>query len=497
MRSIIVWSLGFVTAAAASAAEGPTDFPQRLTLVGEAGLGDLFERVAVKTDRPMPWRTFVQNRYRILKGRGDVSKGDLGRDANAAIWLAILDSEYRRNGRLLFVEGGKVPGVADDRWLSLREFENDVMPTVVHTPESFGGGDVERAVKDLVARASALHRLSWTGLLVVPGARVTGWRPLNPESYLYRHVGKLDEAYGKRDAAAMRRAAAALAYELERQWGYPSRAKLSLEVYFDKFAVLRVGFGLYVLSALSFFGWAAVGKRYVADVGAWLAFAGFIFMTAALAGRSVIAGHLPTAGIYEYVILLSWVTVLYFLIFYLKTGGAFLGVVVMPVAFLLVVVASLFPADVDAQLIPALRSRWLTIHVVLACLGEAAFTVAFAAAVLRLVTSGGAGARFLSPDRLELVEYRAITLGYPLFALGALVAGAVWAQKVWSVWWDWDPKETASLVVFLLATAYLHARQVQGWQGARAAVLAILVFAAAAFTLFVNLIYGGRHAFGL
>jgi cytochrome c-type biogenesis protein CcsB len=469
-----------------------------LEFVGEAGLGDVFERVAVKADRPMPWRTFVHNRYRVLKGRGDVSGGDLGRDANAAIWLAILDSEYRRDGRLIYVEGGKVPGVVDDRWLSLREFESDVMPTVVRTPESFAGGDVERAVKDLVDRATMLYGLSWTGLLVVPGTSVVGWRPLNPESYHWRYVRKIDDAYAKRDAAAMGRAAAALARDLAKQPGYPSRAKLSLEVYLEKFGVLKAGFALYVLSALFFFVWAAVGKRYAADAGAWLAFTGFIFMTAGLGGRSIIAGHLLITGIYEYLVLLSWAVVMYFLIFYLRTRGAFLGVVVMPVAFLLVAIASLFPADVEGQLMPALQSRWLTVHVVLTCLGEAAFAVAFAAALLRLFRSDGAGAgtRFPSRDRLELIEYRAIALGYPLFAVGALAAGAIWAQKVWSVWWSWDPKETASLVVFLVATAYLHARRVRGWQGARAAALAIMVFAAAAFTLFANLIFGGRHSFG-
>lgn len=479
------------------AGAAPADFPRRLKLLQEAGLGDVFERVAVKTDRPMPWRTFVRNRYQLFKGRGDVGEGDLGRDADAAIWLAILDGEYRREGRLIFVEGGKVPGVSDDRWLSLAEFENDVMPAVVHTPESFAGGDVERAVKDLVSRAGALYRSSWAGLLVVPGGAAGGWRPLEPQSLIWGRVRELEEAYGKRDAARVKRAAAALAYDLERQPGYPSRAKLSVEVFLDKLAVLKVGFALYVLSSFLFFLWAALGKRYVAGAGAWAALGGFVFVTAGLTGRSVIAGRLPIIGMYEYLILFSWAVVFYFLVFYLRTRGAFLGVVVMPVASLSAAAASLFPADVGGGLVPALRSAWVTVHVGLACLGEAAFAVAFAAALLRLFKSGAAGPRLPSPESLELIEYRAITLGYPLFAVGGLVAGAVWAQKVWAAWWSWDPKETASLVVFLVATAYLHARRVRGWQGNRAAVLAILVFVAAAFTVFANLIFGGRHSFGL
>ena len=83
----------------------------------------------------------------------------------------------------------------------------------------------------------------------------------------------------------------------------------------------------------------------------------------------------------------------------------------------------------------------------------------------------------------------------PLFTIGALVAGAIWAQKSWSVWWNWDPKETSSLVVFLIAAAYLHARHVAGWRGRRSAILAALIFVAAVFTLFANLIFGGLHSY--
>jgi cytochrome c-type biogenesis protein CcsB len=479
---------------AASAAAGKADFSDRMELVEKAGLGRAFERVAVKANRPMPWATFVDYRYRTFKGSGKVEESDLGPNADATIWLAILDEEYRTKGRLIFVKGGKVPGVASDRWLSLEEFERKIMPQVVHSREAFEGGDVEKAVRELVDKGAALRELPLSRLLLVPREPEAGWRRLDPQSRMWARARRLDEAYAVRDAEAMRRSARALAVALVLQPGYPSAAKLSLEIYLDKLAVLKVGFALYVLSALFFFVWAAVGKRGLADAGAWVAFAGFVLMTAGLVGRSVIAGHLPTTSMYEYLVSFSWTAVLFFLLFYLKTRGAFIGVIVMPVAFLLVVFASLFPADIEAQLIPALQS--LTIHVVLACLGEGAFAVAFAAAVLRLFRSDRPSERLPSKERLEVVEYRAVALGYPLFTIGALVAGAIWAQKAWSTWWSWDPKETASLVVFLIATAYLHARHARGWRGTRAAALAVLIFVAAVFTLFANLIFGGLHSYG-
>jgi cytochrome c-type biogenesis protein CcsB len=295
----------------------------------------------------------------------------------------------------------------------------------------------------------------------------------------------------------MHDAAARLARELTAQPGYPAAAKLKLEVYLEKFGVLKIGFFLYILSSLLFFIWAALGRKKLATVGVWAAFAGFLFVTAGLVGRSIVAGYLPTTGMYEYLALFSWASVLFFLLFYLKTRQAFLGVIVMPVAFLLIVLSSLFPSKIEGQLIPALQSWWLTIHVTLACLGEGAFAVGFAAAVLYLFR-GDKPSKFLpSKEALDILEYRAIAIGFPLFTIGALVAGAIWAQKAWSVWWSWDPKETASLVVFLIGAAYLHARHVAGWRGTRSAILAALIFVAAVLTLFANLIFGGLHSYGI
>lgn len=103
----------------------------------------------------------------------------------------------------------------------------------------------------------------------------------------------------------------------------------------------------------------------------------------------------------------------------------------------------------------------------------------------------------LSKETLDVCEYRPIAMGFPLFTIGALVAGAIWAQKAWSVWWSWDPKKAASLVVFLIATAYLHARHVRGWRGRKAAVPAVLIFVSAVLTLCANLIFGGLHSYGI
>jgi len=497
-KSVIAYpTLVVLFIAGAAAGAGRPDFASRRALVTQADLGRAFSEVAVKANRPMPWPIFTAHRYQMFKGNGKIAGGDLGKDPDAAIWLAILDTEFRTQGRLIFVTGGKVPGVSENGWISLKDFENEIMPKVMFSKEAFANEETAEAVRDLVARATALHALSWEGLLVVPGDAAAGWRPAWPEGPFAADINRLAEAYKKKDAAAMNSAATALARALISQTNYPSRTKLRLEVYLEKFRILKIAFGLYLLSSLLLFVWAATGTRAIATAGIAAAATGFIFLTAGIVVRTVIAGYLPTTGMFEYLLTLSWAAVLFFLIFYAATRQPFLGVIVMPVAFLAIVVASLFPKDIEGQLIPALQSWWLTVHVSLAALGEGAFAVGFAAAAFRLFRSDRPAKFIPSRERLAALEYRPIALGFPLFTIGSLVAGAIWAQKAWSVWWSWDPKETASLVVFLVAAAYLHARRLRGWQGTRSAALAILVFVTAVLTLFSNLLFGGLHSYGV
>ena len=162
---------------------------------------------------------------------------------------------------------------------------------------------------------------------------------------------------------------------------------------------------------------------------------------------------------------------------------------------------------------PALRSYWLYIHVSLAALGETFFAIAFVASLIYLykaVTSpraptaveSGASARpgLDAPDALDALDalaYRAITIGFPLFTAGALVAGAIWAKQAWGAYWSWDPKEVLSLVVWLVYAAYLHARLVRDLRGTPAAAISVAGFLLTLFTIFSTLVFGGLHAYGL
>ncbi|MDV2683390.1 c-type cytochrome biogenesis protein CcsB [Alkalihalophilus lindianensis] len=102
----------------------------------------------------------------------------------------------------------------------------------------------------------------------------------------------------------------------------------------------------------------------------------------------------------------------------------------------------------------------------------------------------------VSPQAVDEVSYRAIAIGFPIFALGGLIFAMIWAQIAWSRFWGWDPKEVWALVTFLFYAAYLHLRLSKGWQGERSAWLCVIGFAIIMFNLvFVNLVIAGLHSY--
>ena len=99
-------------------------------------------------------------------------------------------------------------------------------------------------------------------------------------------------------------------------------------------------------------------------------------------------------------------------------------------------------------------------------------------------------------DLVDEVSYRAIAIGFPLFALGGLIFAMIWAQIAWTRFWGWDPKEVWALITFLFYAAYLHLRLSRGWHGEKSSWLAVVGFAIIMFNLVaVNLILVGLHSY--
>ncbi|MCM3597006.1 c-type cytochrome biogenesis protein CcsB [Metabacillus idriensis] len=99
-------------------------------------------------------------------------------------------------------------------------------------------------------------------------------------------------------------------------------------------------------------------------------------------------------------------------------------------------------------------------------------------------------------DLVDEIGYRSVTIGFPVFTLGALIFAMIWAQIAWTRFWGWDPKEVWALITWLFYAAYLHLRLSKGWQGEKSAWLAVIGFAIIMFNLiFVNLVIAGLHSY--
>lgn len=102
----------------------------------------------------------------------------------------------------------------------------------------------------------------------------------------------------------------------------------------------------------------------------------------------------------------------------------------------------------------------------------------------------------VNPDLVDEISYRSVTIGFPVFSLGALIFAMIWAQYAWTRFWGWDPKEVWALITWLFYAAFLHLRLSKGWHGEKSAWLAVVGFAIIMFNLVaVNLVIAGLHSY--
>lgn len=256
--------------------------------------------------------------------------------------------------------------------------------------------------------------------------------------------------------------------------------------------VFSVAFGLYILADGLLFAALFTGKEKPARLGLYAGSVGFAVHLFAMVLRTAGGAHAPFTNMYESLSFLAWAVVLAWLVLQKKAAQPRLGPYLMLIVIGLMALASspLMPKEV-APLVPALQSYWLWLHVSVTLLGEAFFAAAFVSSLLYL--AAGSEEKRLKLDELG---YRAVAVGFPLFTLGALVFGMVWAYRAWGRYWSWDPKEVWSLVTWFVYALYLHTRAVMGWKGKRSAVIAVIGFLAAMFTYFgVNYFISSLHSY--
>lgn len=224
----------------------------------------------------------------------------------------------------------------------------------------------------------------------------------------------------------------------------------------------------------------------------WLS-AGLLLVGVVL--RGMWAGRVPWGNMYEFSISSALGILLVFLIWSTTRDLRWLGMFVTIPTLLTLGLAVTVLYTEAAQLVPALKSYWLVIHVLAAIICGGAFTVAAATAGLSLISDRHWIKQIPSRETLEKLTHRIIAFSFPLWTF-AVVAGAIWAENAWGRYWGWDPKETWAFITWVVYAAYLHARSTAGWKHQKASVIALVGWLSFLINYFgVNIFVNSLHSY--
>jgi len=246
--------------------------------------------------------------------------------------------------------------------------------------------------------------------------------------------------------------------------------------------------------------------RRAGNIGMSLTWLATILLLVGVVLRGVWAGRVPWGNMYEFSITAALGVLAVFLAMSIKRDLRWLGLfVVIPTLLWLGLAVTVLYTEA-AQLVPALKSYWLVIHVSAAIVCFGAFTFAAATASLALARGRaesrqgtthviGWAARLPSRERLERLTNVVVAFSFPLWTF-AVVAGAIWAENAWGRYWGWDPKETWAFITWVIFAAYLHARSTAGWRGNRASWIAIAGWVSFLINYFgVNFFASSLHSY--
>ena len=232
----------------------------------------------------------------------------------------------------------------------------------------------------------------------------------------------------------------------------------------------------------------------------------FALHLGAVVARGMSAERAPWGNMFEFSVTGALAVTGVYLVLLRRHDIRYLGTfVVLPVLLTLGLAVTVLYTE-SAQLVPALKSVWLVIHVSAAIIASGILTVGFAQTVCFLVQDRREQRpvesrtpsfmdRLPSAAALDRSAYRMHAFAYPIWTF-AVIAGAIWAENAWGRYWGWDPKETWAFITWMVYTAYLHARATAGWKGRKASYVALLGYATFLFNyLVVNIWLVGFHSY--
>ncbi len=287
----------------------------------------------------------------------------------------------------------------------------------------------------------------------------------------------------------------------------PSESKVKAELFYYKAKIFERLFPWYatlglvmIITIIAFIISGRALSGIVLKALAGLIATGFLFHTLGLGIRWYISGHSPMSNGYESMLFISWVTLLAGLIFSRKSLLTLAATSVLGGLTLMVAHLSFMDPEIT-NLVPVLRSYWLTLHVSVITgsygfLGLGAILGLVVLVMMLFVQPDNRERISAVIDELTVINYRTLTLGLYFLTIGTFL-GAIWANESWGRYWGWDPKETWSLITIIVYTLVTHSRMIPGMKDTYTFnLLSLFAFSSVLMTYFgVNYYLSGLHSY--
>ncbi len=495
--------------------------------------------------RKKPFTTFAEEMLLTLCGRSTLTIDDGGKQVKVAPEQVILDLWFKPNGwddkpliMVNFLELKKKLGLAEDQKLfsfntlinkqalldlldetqKLRQSgKGDTLTALQKEAEHLGERlrlfqDLMNGQKERIVPNSAGNNATWFAVQDVSQEAKKIWQPTLPDVLYAR--SPLDTsfiawsaAYAKGDITAFNQATPQVVSDLRAlaPQFYPSASSLQFEHTYMLVDPFLWAWIIYFCALLVLLLTAIWARRIGYAAGWLLALTGLGFEIYGFASRIIISGRPPVTDLYETVIWVSFIGMVFAVILEAIYRKRFFFYAGLPAAILTLIVADSDSTILDASINPltaVLRNNmWLTIHVLTIVSSYAAFALTAALGHIALVMTLWGRKYAGAQAEVHYFIYRAMQIGILLLATGTILGG-VWANYSWGRFWGWDPKETWALITLLCYLALVHGRLAGWWKGFGLAVGSVVCFLSVMMSWYgVNFILGQNgkslHSYGL
>ncbi len=331
---------------------------------------------------------------------------------------------------------------------------------------------------------------------------------LSDNSQIKRSVSRLlDETYNRNYNKALEYVKDIKAYQSE--YGksvMPDTIRVQTEIIFNDLNLffrlsiiyLTVGFFLFVYSVISMFYNRLVSSK-IRNITTIAVSILFLAHTVGLGLRWYIGGFAPVSNTYETMVYISYSSLLAGILFFRRSLIALSASLIVAGIFIF----GAYLGEIDPEitnLVPVLKSYWLSIHVsvITASYGFFGVGALLGAISLLLFTAKDKNKTHLDAHikNISYIIEAALILGLTLLVIGNFLGG-IWANESWGRYWGWDPKETWAYISILVYVMVIHLRLLKGiYSTYLFSVLSLVSFSSILMTYYgVNFYLAGMHSY--